>query len=174
LITRVVEPGKTQTPSRGPRAAERNTTMLLRHLQRVLSLTAVLLPIAGILPAAAANYCVQDSGTGTVIVGKSYAVPANGQCNTFQGFVARPSDSFNFLTAGNACKSHDGRYLSFNLSYTGPGFGGFSFVIDLLTHMPVPGYECDLTGSPLQNSCALFSGSTVPCPSWAVNWPPTD
>lgn len=70
----------------------------------------------------------QAAGGGTYVA-QGLAIPANGTCKPWSGFMKTGTNVIGF-TAGSACTSSDGQTLTASLSTTNPSFFGTSPVTD--------------------------------------------
>jgi len=104
---------------------EKTIGALLLLMAGAIAATAMFL--GGARPAAAADFCLEDNFTNT-IVGKGFSVPAKGTCREFLGFFAGSVDASLF---GQACGSSDNKHIRFHLTAMGTLlFGGYSFTLD--------------------------------------------
>ena len=119
------------------------------HLGLILGLIA---PICG----SAANYCIRVNGGfgngGTSFIGKGFAVPAAGLCNSWRGFTKTASTVIVHST-GAGCLSSDGKVLTLSILSTSPSwFGVGGLGVDHIQLCPAGVTGCPFGGGTDQGS----------------------
>jgi hypothetical protein len=132
----------------------------------------IILLLGSAASAHGASLCIQLTGGENVqLIGASAALPANGKCKPWVGFVL-PGGA---PSTGMVCKSATGTSANFSISTTTPAPISLISIVDLFS-LPVPSMAGGIGAETQENydgthSVVSFTATKVACSSTVVPYP---